>query len=53
MKSIRRRFGAWTVDAYLDFTCLMVGVNWACNIGSRVYGLYLHIGPLIIGAYHE
>ena len=41
--------GAWRLEAALDVGCLMVGLNW--EAGPLFYGIYLHLGPLIVGAF--
>lgn len=44
--------GQWITQALFDWSCLMVGVNWATS--SRTGGLtgfYIHVGPVILGVY--
>lgn len=40
-----------TVEAYTDWTCWMVGVNFAHFDLDRQWAIYLHVGPLIVGTY--
>jgi hypothetical protein len=47
-RRIQHSVGRWMVEAYIDATCLMIGVNWA--IWERP-ALYIHVGPLIVGVW--
>ena len=38
----------WTAEAYLDWSCLMVGINWS---RGDLAAFYVHIGPAILGIY--
>lgn len=50
-RKVSHGHGEWITEAYFDWTCLMVGVNWAPGGSGRIRGIYAHIGPLILGVW--
>ena len=44
-RKIAHHFDRWAIEAYIDWSCWLVGVNWYLT------AYYLHVGPLIVGLY--
>lgn len=47
---VQRIIGGWIVEAYTDWSALIVGATWLT--GHFAYG-YLHIGPVHVGFFRD
>lgn len=52
-RELSRRGEPWVVEALTDWACWMVGFNFYARRSNVVRGLYLHIGPIILGVYQD
>jgi hypothetical protein len=55
MRGVRpaRRIAGYRVEAYVDLGCWMVGVNVFRSYPAGHAGIYLHVGPVILGGFRD